>query len=154
MWQYYHKPHLSCKFHWIFFQKIWRFSSSMLIILVIFLDFFIFLCYKETNDLSIKQMKLAIFYFQPTLNRLLSNYRVKLIWDRFFLKYEVGSNWSPPLRRRKTTFKSLSLLGFILLKWNTIKTMIWNIYRPRPHNLNDYHVSNYLTCSTLRGRRT
>ena len=34
-------------------QKIWRFSSSILTIFINFSDFFIFSCYKETNDVSI-----------------------------------------------------------------------------------------------------
>ena len=62
------------------FQKIWRFSLSILTIFTIFFfDILTFSCYKETNDVSIWQMMPALFHFQPTLNRLLNNC-IKLYW--------------------------------------------------------------------------
>ena len=49
----------------------------MLTIFINFLDFLTFPCYKETNDVSIQEMMLALFYFKPTLNRLFSSGKVK-----------------------------------------------------------------------------
>ena len=51
-----------------------------------FFDFLTFPCYKETNDVDKEQMKLALFCFQPTLNRLFKNY-IKLYW------YLISSSW-------------------------------------------------------------
>ena len=48
-------------------QKIWRASSSTSPIFVNFPNFLTFPCYKQTNDVSIKQVMSA---FQHTLNRL------------------------------------------------------------------------------------
>ena len=42
-----------------------KFLSSILTIFVNFPDFLTFSCYKETKDVSIKQMMSAFFYFQP-----------------------------------------------------------------------------------------
>ena len=42
-------------------------------ILIDFLDFLTFTCYKETNDVSLQQMMSAFFQIQHTLNRLYHN---------------------------------------------------------------------------------
>ena len=67
-----------------FSVNITLFSS----IFISFLDFLTLPCYKETNDLSLKQMMSAFFHFQHNLNRLFNNCVELLILDKFFLKYE------------------------------------------------------------------
>ena len=53
-------------------QKIW-FSSPILTIFINISDFLILTFYKETNDVSIKQMTSGFFYLHPILNRLFDN---------------------------------------------------------------------------------
>ena len=55
-------------------QKIWKFSSSRLTILINFGVFYTFPCYKKTNEARIKQMMSAFFfYLQSTSIRLLDS---------------------------------------------------------------------------------
>ena len=55
----------------------------------------------------------AFFHFQRTLNKLFNNlnklYKVTLILDKFFLKYEVGVRLTPP--PEKTTLKKPRLIS-------------------------------------------
>ena len=60
-------------------QEIWRIFPSILTIFINFSDFLIFPCCKETNNVTICQMMSAVFYTQPTLNRLFNNC-IKLYW--------------------------------------------------------------------------
>ena len=59
-------------------------------------------------------MMSAIFYFQPTLNRIFNKCLVILIQDWFFLKYERGGGSNlpppPPATQKKLTLKSPALL--------------------------------------------
>ena len=55
-------------------------------------------------------MMSAIFYFQHILNRLFKQlYKVILILDKFFLKYEAGVKLPSPAIE-KTTLKKSSLI--------------------------------------------
>ena len=54
-------------------QKLWRFTSLSSTFFIRFLDFLTFPCNKETNDITMKQMMSAFFYFQLALNRLFNN---------------------------------------------------------------------------------
>ena len=82
------------------FQKIWRFSSSILTIFIIFLFFDIFVLQRNwwrqhiTNDIF-------IFSLQPTLNSFFNNY-INLHW------YWISSSWN--MKREKNTFKQPSLI--------------------------------------------
>ena len=49
-----------------------KFLNTCSNILINFSDFLAFLCYKETNEVSIQQMS-AFVFSQPTLNRLFNN---------------------------------------------------------------------------------
>ena len=90
-----------------------------------FPDFLTLPCYKESNSVSIKQMMSAILYFPPTLNRLFNNY-IDLNW------FDISSSWNMKEVRlaspEKLPSKSPALLGLILLRWNAVKTVFWNIY--------------------------
>ena len=71
-------------------QKLWRFSPSILAIFINFHQFsrfFTFLCYKETNDVSLEQTMSVFFHFQHTLKRLFNNC-IKLYW------YLISSSWN------------------------------------------------------------
>ena len=56
------------------FQKLWRFSPSILTIFIGFLEFLTVRHCKETIDVSIKHIMSAFFYFQPTLSKLFTNF--------------------------------------------------------------------------------
>ena len=95
------------------FQKIWKFYSSMLIILTNFSACLRSPYCKETNDASIKQTTWAFLYLQPTLNRLFNDCK-KLYW------YLISSTWNikegqidPPLApsNKKPPSKSPALVG-------------------------------------------
>ena len=79
----------------------------MLAIFLKFSDFLTLHCYKETNEISLQQIMPALFHFQHTLNRLFNNYKVILILDKFFWKYEWGG-------QKKLPSKSPALLGLKL----------------------------------------
>ena len=121
------------------FQKIWRFSPSILTIFINFSDFLIFPCYKETNDVNILQLMSACFYFLPTLNRLLNNC-VKLYW------YYINSSWNmkvsnwphpQPTLPEKSTLKKPSLnwvemSPFIEEITVQVRVVLWSCLSPHP----------------------
>ena len=109
-------------------QKIWRLSLSILAIFNNFhqfLDFLTFPCYKETNDVSLKQMVSAFFYFQYTSNSCLTieytyiNIRLVLpeIWSGTKLTPLIKlTSKSPALLRLKHKNCKLMSCGLFLLK--------------------------------------
>ena len=60
-------------------QKLWIFPSSILTILVKFLDIFTIISYNKSNDVSISKIMPAVFRPGIILDRLLKNY-IKLQW--------------------------------------------------------------------------
>ena len=94
-------------------HKIWIFSSSILFIFIKFLIFFFTLsCSKSTNDVKIQQMMSAFFIFNPTINRLLTNY-INLILHLFLLECEGDQIGLTP---EKVTFKKPRLIR-IAISW-------------------------------------
>ena len=61
-------------------------------------------------------MSAALFHFQDTLNRLFNSfiYKVILILEKFFFKYEGEVKLTPLPPRKKLPSKSPAILGLIL----------------------------------------
>ena len=71
-------------------------------------------------------MMSAFFRFQHTLNRLFNVFKVILILDEFFLKYEgEGGAQTDPPPQKKLPSKSPALLGLIFLRFR--KPLFWRI---------------------------
>ena len=107
------------------------------LILIVFLDFLTFPCYKETNDVSVQQIMSPFFHFQHTLNRLF-NICMELYW------YYISSSWNinetvgerggdPP---EKTTLRKPSLIR--------VKTHSENFYRWVYHSKLFFLILNVL----------
>ena len=78
-----------------------------------YLDFFTFLCYKETNYVSIQQMASTLFFFQPT----------QIGWLTILPSYiYISSSLNIKKLPEETTLKSLVLLGL-----KQIRQYFWKV---------------------------
>ena len=111
------KTQFSWKFHWdsSSCSEDVKFSSSIITSFINFFNFWFFWHFFVVNKLMTAYNRWCqhFFYFQATLNRLLSNC-IKSYW------YLITSSWNmkggtPPQKKKKnlTTFDRLKILGFL-----------------------------------------
>lgn len=88
-------------------QNIWKLSLLILTIFIVFSDFLLFPCFKETNYVSIQKIILAFTNFKSTIYRLFNNcitfywYQISSFWNM-----KGGLKWPPPPPKNNYSHKS------------------------------------------------
>ena len=122
-------------------QKIWRFSPSILNILIVFQIFWHFLVTKKLMTSAYNRWCHHFSYFQSTLNRLLNNIQNFIDIRLVILEKWRGVKLTPS--SEKATFKKPSLTRFNILK--SKESPILKIF-----HLMEYYVRKNFHGSTMQ----